>query len=63
MKSYKVWIILTCVPFVALGPDIIYIMYRKIFVPNPSDKIIKKEKREAKYRQGATSKVIHVRWN
>ena len=48
LSSYKVWIVLAFVPFLALGPDIILVMYNKVFKPTPSDRVIELQKREEK---------------
>ena len=45
LTNYKAWIVLLLLPFVALLPDMTYIMAQKIFWPTPTDAVMLKQQK------------------
>jgi len=40
LGSLRGWIVLICIPWVAIGPDVIYTVALKVLRPNPVDKVV-----------------------
>jgi len=39
--SLRAWLVLLFIPWVAVGPDVIFLVFKKIIYPNPSDKVLR----------------------
>jgi phospholipid-transporting ATPase len=54
--SGKAWIAMIFMPAIAVGPDLFLLVKKKIFTPNPADKVLRRQIMEAKKKNAVTNR-------